>query len=216
VANNGLRGDPALVAAIEAHIAGHYGPDSTVWRHPISSQDGSPIHVRIVQPTSERPAITAITVGMSERAMVAGDRELSCELVLVFPPSWSFAREVDTWPLLALDQIAPFPHEYGTYLGPGHTIQNPYPWSPNGFTGALIADQVLTPSKAAELMAYDGREIHFLGVWFLYEDEMQLKLDDGVERLWDLCVDAGITEAVDPERPSVAAPHKRRGLFRRR
>jgi hypothetical protein len=31
---------------------------------------------------------------------------------------------------------------------------------------------------------------------------MQLKLDEGDERLWDLCVDAGISEAVDPERKS--------------
>jgi Suppressor of fused protein (SUFU) len=215
VADNGLRGDPALVAAIEAHIVEHYGSESTIWRHPISEQDGSPIHVRIVQPTAERPAITAITVGMSERPMVAGADELSCELVLVFPPTWSFEREIDTWPLLALDQIAHFPHEYGTYLGPGHTIQNPYPWSPNGFTGALIADQALTPSDAAELMTHGGREIHFLGVLFLYQDEMQLKLDEGDERLWDLCVDAGITEAVHPERPSAAPRRKRRGLFRR-
>ncbi len=172
--------------------------------------------MRIVRPTPERPAITAITVGMSERPMVAGDAQLSCELVLVFPPSWSFEREIDTWPLLALDQIAHFPHENGTYLGPGHTIQNPYPWSPNGFTGALIADQVMTPSEAAEVMTHDGRDIHFLGVWFLYEDEMQVKLDDGVDRLWDLCVDAGISEAVDPQRLSAARPGKRRGLFRRR
>ena len=214
--DHGLRGDPALGAAIEAHIAEHYGPESTVWRHPISEQEGSPIHVRIVQPTAERPAITAITVGMSERPMVAGDQELSCELVLVFPPSWSFEREIDTWPLLALDQIAHFPHEYNAFLGPGHTIQNPCPWSPNGFTGALIADQVLTPSESAEQMTDDGREIQFLGVWFLYQDELQLKLDEGVDRLWDLCVDAGITEAVHPERPSAAPPRKRRGPFRRR
>jgi hypothetical protein len=214
VGDNGLRGDPALVAAIESHIATHYGPESTVWRHPISEQEGSPIHLRIVQPTQERPAITAITVGMSERPMVAGEQELSCELVLVFPPSWTFDAEIDTWPLLALDQMAHFPHEYNTFLGPGHTIQNPFPWSPNGFTGALIGNQVLAPSEAAELMIHDGREIHFLGAWFLYQDEMQLKLDEGVGRLWDVCVDANISEAVHPERPS-AAP-RRRGLFRRK
>ena len=74
----------------------------------------------------------------------------------------------------------------------------------------------LAPSEAAETLTHAGREIHLLGVWFLYEDEMQLKLDEGVERLWDLCVDARITEAVHPERPSAVPPRKRRGLFRRR
>ena len=87
--------DPALAAAIEAHIAEHYGPEFD-------------------RPTDERPALTAITVGMSERPMVSGDRELSSELVIVMPPEWAFDEPAYWWPLLALDQIAHFPHEYGT------------------------------------------------------------------------------------------------------
>ncbi|MDA0180393.1 suppressor of fused domain protein [Solirubrobacter phytolaccae] len=215
--DHGLRGDPLHVAIIEAHIDKHYGPDSKVWRHPVSEREGSPLHLRIVEPTAERPAITAITVGMSERPMVTPDgEELSCELVLVFPPSWSFDTEIDTWPLMALDQLAHFPHEYSTVLGFGHTIQNPFPWSPSGLSGALIGDQVLAPSEEATSLEWEGRTIHFYGVWFLYEDELQVKLDHGVERLWDMCVDAGITEAVAADRPSFVPPRKRRGLFRRR
>jgi Suppressor of fused protein (SUFU) len=214
--SHGLVGDPALVAAVEAHIAEHYGTESTVWRHPISEEQGSPISLRLVRPTPDRPALTAITVGMSERAMGSGDAELSCELVIALPPDWSLEQEIDAWPLFALDQLAHFPHEYKTVLGFGHTIQNPYPWSPSGLTGALIGDQVLAPSEAATKLQYRGREIQFLGAWFLYPDEMQVKLDHGVERLWELCVDAGISEAVKPDRPSFVAPKRRRGFFRRR
>ncbi len=215
VADTGLRGDPALTAAIEAHIAEHYGPQSAVWRHPMPEQEGSPIHLRIVRPTAERPALAVITVGMSERPMRAGDRELSSELVIVLPPTWSFDEPSDTWPLLALDQLAHFPHEYGTLLGPGHTIQNPFPWSRSGLIGALFAEQCLAPSEAAELLVHEGRDIHFHAVYFLYEDEMQLKLEQGAEHLWDLLAEANVTEAVDPDRPSVAPRRRRRGLFRR-
>ena len=44
---------------------------------------------------------------------------------------------------------------------------------------------------------------------------MQFKLEHGVEELWDRLVDAGVTEEVDLQRPSVA-PRRRRGLFRRK
>lgn len=215
VADTGLRGDPQLTAAIEAHIAEHYGPESVVWHHPMAELDGSPIHLRIVQPTAERPALTVITVGMSERPMRAGDRELSSELVIVLPPEWRFEQPSDLWPLLALDQLANFPHEYDTLLGPGHTIQNPFPWSPTGLIGALFAEQCLAPSEAAETLVHEGRDIHFNAVYFLYEDEMQLKLDKGAEHLWDLLSDAHVTEAVNPDRPSVAPRRRRRGLIRR-
>lgn len=212
VADHGLRGDPALVVALEAHIAAHYGPDSAVWEHP---ERTSPIDIRIVQPTEQRPGITLITVGMSERPMVAGESELSSEFVAVLPPSWTFDDPADTWPLLALDLLANFPHEHATLFGPGHTIQNPFPWTRTGLIGTLVAPQCLASSEDAERLEYEGREINLNGAYFLYEDEMQFKLDNGVEALWDRLVDAGVTELVDLERASVA-PRRRRGLFRRR
>jgi hypothetical protein len=209
--DGGLRGDPELVAALEAHIAEHYGPEWTVWRHP---EADTPVSIRIVRPTEERPAITLITVGMSERPMVAGDRELSSELVVVLPPEWSFEDPCDTWPLLALDLLASFPHRYDTLFGPGHTIENPFPWTPSGLIGTLVADQCLAPAEGAEVLVHEGREIHLYGAYFLYADEMRFKLENGVGALWDRLVDARVTEAVDLERASVAP--RRRGLFRRK
>ena len=66
-------------------------------------------------------------------------------------------------------------------------------------------------------MTHDGRDIHFLGVWFLYEDEMQVKLDDGVEPAVGLvrrCRRSARRSI--RQRLSAAPPGKRRGLFRRR
>ena len=80
----------------------------------------------------------------------------------------------------------------------------------------MIADQALAPSKAAETLKFAGRDIHFYGVWFLYEDEMQLKVDEGVERLWDLLVDGGVARRSTVDRPSVARSRGRARPFGRR
>jgi hypothetical protein len=178
--------------------------------------EGSPISIRLIKPTPERPALTAITVGMSERPMVSEDEELSCELVVVLPPSWDFDEVAQTWPLLALELLAHFPHDHDAFIGLGHTIQNPFPWTQSGLCGAMVADQVLSPSEAAETLTFGERDIHFLGVWFLYEDEMKLKLEEGTERLWELLVESKVTEAVHPDRPSVVPARPKRSLFRRR
>lgn len=212
---HGLKGDPVLAGVIEAHIETHYGPESTIWRHPLSKEQGSPIFLRLVQPTEERPFLTAITVGMSERPMVFEDEEFSCELVMVLPPDWPLEPEIMTWPLMALDQLAHFPHEYKTFLGPGNTIQNPYPWSPCGLNGAIIGTQLLAPSDEATQLVHEGREIELLAPWLLYQDEMQLKFDHGPEHLLDACLEAGVCEAIMPDRPSFA-PKRRRRFFRRR
>ena len=52
-------------------------------------------------------------------------------------------------------------------------------------------------------------------VWPLHADEMQIKLDQGLDRLADLLDEAGIIEIVDPNRPSVAPARRRRGFFGR-
>jgi hypothetical protein len=80
----------------------------------------------------------------------------------------------------------------------------------------MIGEQVLAPSEAAETLTLDDRKIHFFGVWLLYEDELRFKIEHGTERLWDLLVDAGVSEAVDANRPSVAPPRRPRDLLRRR
>jgi hypothetical protein len=56
-----------------------------------------------------------------------------------------------------------------------------------------------------ETLQAGEREIHFLGVYPLHADEMQRKLDEGVEGLLDPFDQAEITELLDPSRPSALA-----------
>ncbi|MDA0166966.1 suppressor of fused domain protein [Solirubrobacter ginsenosidimutans] len=214
-----VSGDQALINAISDHIEHHFGPVPTVFHEIVSPHAHIDLHV--VVPTKERPAITVVTSGMSERPMANGKY---AELMLILPPSWptmddpAFQTDEGYWPYRLLKELARLPHEFGTSIGLGDTVPHGDPPSPYArntkLCGALIAPMVLPNEEGAEQIVHDGREIDLLAVWPLHKDEMQVKLDDGLDRLFDLLDEARITEILEPDRPSVV-PKRRRGLFRR-
>src|SRR3954452_1351691 len=211
-------GDAALVEAISSHIARHYNMPEAVLLHPEESSYVA-IDVHVVLPKPNRPVYVAVTSGMSERPMKDGR---SAELMLLLPPTWpapdtpEFHDERGYWPYRLLQDLARLPHEFDTVLWWGHTVPNddpPRPYAKGaGFTGALIAPPVIAPD-GFETLEHDGREITFFAVWPLYTDEMQVKLDDGLERLAELMDEARLLEIVEIGRPSVVP--RRRGLFGR-
>jgi hypothetical protein len=213
-------GDDALVAAISGHIARHYdAPDGVVLHTEDSAYVAIDIHV--VLPKPHRPVYVLVTSGMSERPMKNGR---SAELMLMLPPTWpapgtpEFEDERGHWPYRLLEDLARLPHEFDTVLWTSHTVPNgdpPRPYAKGaGFTCALIAPPVIAP-EGFETLEHDGREIELLAVWPLYSDEMQVKLDDGIDRLAELMDEAKLLEIVEVGRPSVVTS-RRRGLFRRR
>jgi hypothetical protein len=214
-------GDPELIAAVEAHVTDHFGAPDTVWHQVVSPYVHVDVHV--VAPTDERPVYTLVTSGMSERPMVADGEELYAELTLLLPPSWPHPDNPESrspeayWPYQLLQDLAELPHEYGTTLWMGHTVPNgdpPQPYAPDTeLCGALLAPPLIAPEGFSTLTVGE-REIQFLGVMALHADEMQLKLDKGLDRLVDLLAAADVTELLEPDRPSVVPPRRRR-LFRR-
>jgi hypothetical protein len=130
--------------------------------------------------------------------------------------SWRDERHY--WPARLLKFLGRLPHEYDTWLGTGHTVPNddpPEPYAPNTrLSGALVAPPLLPPNEFDVLVRPDG-PINFYGVIALHRDEMELKLKKGADALGELLDGAGVTELVNPERPSVVVP-RRRGLLRRR
>ena len=213
-------GDDGLIEAVSDHVLRYFGEIDQVFHEIVSPYVHVDLH--FVMPTKERPAITVVTSGMSQRAMPGGTY---CELMMLLPPSWptpgqpAFESDEGFWPFRLLKQLARLPHEYGTRLWTGHTVPNgdpPKPYARNTkFCGALIAPMVMDEHSAAERFEYDGHEVSLFAVWPLHADEMQVKLDEGLDRLADLLDEASITEALDPDRPSVVPPRRRRGLFRR-
>jgi hypothetical protein len=220
VSEGGLSdGDPALIAAVEAHLERHIGKPTSVYHELVSPHVHVDIH--IVSPTDERPVITLMTSGMAERPMADGSY---AELMLVLPPTWptpgtdGFSAPAGLWPYELLQELAWIPHAFDTTLGQGHTVPHgdpPEPYAPDtALCGALLARPLIQPEGFAELTAGD-REIQVLGVFPLHTEEMELKLAQGTDALYDLLDAARITEILDKDRPNAAPPKRRRGLFRR-
>jgi suppressor of fused protein SUFU len=208
-----VTGDEGLINAVGDHVTKHFGEFEVL--HEIVS---TYVHVDlyVVPPTDARPVYTVVTCGMSQRPMPGG---LYAELMLVLPPTWpkhddpEFEAEEAYWPFRLLKTLARLPHEYDTRLWGGDTVPNfdpPQPYAPDTkLCGALIGPMVIPDNDGAEVFDYDGREIRLFAVWPLYKEEMQVKLDDGLDRLLDLIDEARLLEIVKPNRPSVVP---RRGL----
>jgi hypothetical protein len=183
----------------------------------VMHQSASPwVHVdlHVVPPSEERPWYTIVTSGMSEKPMRAPSADLAhAELVMALPPDWpmereSLADERSWWPFRLLQTLAALPHQFETWLWLGHTVPNDDPPEPYAdgtrLCGALLAPPQTVPQEFTRLRVGD-RDVRFFGVFALHADEMQLKLDEGFEALLEPFAQAGVTELVDPSRPSALA-----------
>lgn len=206
-------GDPAVLAAVTAHVERHIGPVASVWQ-----QRQAPwvhVDVLVVRPTAARPLFTLVTAGMSERAMAAPDPELArAELTLALPADWPLSEDRGLWPLTLLQTLAELPHRFDTWVWAGHTVPNgdpPAPYAPDTeLCGAILAAPLLVPDAFDVLGA-----THFHSVLALYGDELELKLRRGADELFARLERAGASELLDLARPSVGGG-LRRTRFRSR
>jgi Suppressor of fused protein (SUFU) len=146
-------GDPGTIGAVEEHVARHIGAIDRVWHEVISDRVHLDVHV--VEPTPQRPFVTLVTTGMSDQPMaVPQDAGLPsyAELLICLPPDWprqqqDLADERNYWPIRWLKTLARLPHDYDTWLGPGHTVPNGDPAEPfadgTGFCAMLVARPLL-------------------------------------------------------------------------
>jgi hypothetical protein len=94
-----VAGDLGLINAVGDHIEKHFGEPERVLHEIISTYVHVDLHV--VMPTKDRPVITVVTSGMSERPM-QGD--VYAELMLMLPPTWptqgdpAFESDEGYWP----------------------------------------------------------------------------------------------------------------------
>jgi Suppressor of fused protein (SUFU) len=216
-------GDEELIEAVSDHVERHVGPIAQVFHELISPT----VHLDVlrVDPTDERPWYTLVTCGMSAKPMQAPEPELAhAELTLALPPDWPMEQEDwrderHYWPVRLLKFLGRVPHEYDTWLGNGHTIPNDDPPEPYArgtrLCGAIVATPLLAP-EAFRVLERPAGPTRFYGVVPLHAAEMEFKLDQGADALYDRLADAGVSELVDPSRASTVEAPRRRGLFRRR
>ena len=203
-------GDTDLIDAVSDHVTAHIGEIAFV-RHPLVSEYAH-IDIYVVEATDERPWHTLVTSGMSARPMTPPDDvgpECSyLELTMALPPEWPI-RDRDLrhhWPFQLLQFMGTLPHEYDSWMWLCHTMTNGPTAAPFAENTEMCGALLWYPEQAGpdfSSMPHGDHTVFFLGVYPLYQDEMDLKLAHGAEALTDRLEAAEVTELLDPTRPSV-------------
>lgn len=203
---------------ITEHFAARFGPVDQVYHEVVSEYVHIDVH--LIAPSADHPYRTLFTTGMSDLPMqVPEGQEDSryAELMLHLPADWPMSQQAWTddanyWPIRMLKFMARFPHEYGTWLCSGHTVPNGEQAEPLGEGTELGCVLLVLPlnmeDEAIGLRVNDDKVINFYQLFPLYREEMQLKLDKGMDALAERMEKVGIDGIIDPRRPNVA---KRKG-----
>lgn len=178
---------------IKNHIEAHMGPIEKVL-HELASDL---VHIDIfwVKPSEQRPYHTLITAGMSDMPMTVPANAIQyqyAELMMHLPKDWpmdqtSLADPSLFWPIKWLKLLARLPHEFSTFLAEGHTIPNGDPAEPFAENTKLccmcITQPVCVSAEFSTLSITENQTIYFWNVFPLYQEEMDEKLDQGMNQL---------------------------------
>jgi hypothetical protein len=195
------QGDIHLIEAVTRHVESHVGPIDFVLHE--SRSHLVHIDVHHVPPAEGRPFHTLVTSGMSQRAMSvppdAGETSYA-ELFALLPAQWNMSTP---WPVQLLRELARYPHEWETWLGCGHTVQNGTPADPYGvgvpFCATLLTHPVSLPMEVAQL-THSRRSIHLYQIVTLYREELRFALQHGTDALLARFAQYQVSDLVDPER----------------
>ena len=215
---------------IENHVGKHIGKIDRVLHEFVSLT----VHVDIliVRPTAQIPFLTLITSGMSDLAMTVPDHidtpeDYELAEVIAFLPDWwpekhpyfkdfsnSIEKPTGYCPIEWLKFYARMPHEFKTSLAWKHTSANGDPAAPicegTEMRGFVFLPPVILPEDAWRVRTKNGRFINLLTLIPIHEDEMNLALNTGTDKLIDTLIarDVGVDFSLD--RPSAL---KRKKLF---
>ena len=224
---------------IAHHIEQTIGVSPMIFHEIVS--EGIKLDLFIVPPTHQPPSeehplgtshFTVITAGLSAKpqAVPAEAREDISplqELMIALPGDWPGMNEDGTfdknvinedkhwWPFAFLKMVARMPAEYETFLAPGVTIPNGEeadPFADNTKFGCMMAFLPMLSPAAAQLQIDDRTRIDFYALWPIYKEEMQLKLDKGLEPLLKKMMEAEVSELIALDRPNLC---KKKGWFGR-
>lgn len=214
-------GDADQIERISEHIEKYLGDPGMVFHELVS--DLVHIDVHQVPPRPDRNFYTLITSGMSERPMTTPEEAAEfqfAELLLCLPPDWKLTQEAfederNYWPIRLLKTLARLPHEYDTWLSFGHTIPNGDPAEPYAsdtkLCCALLAPPCLADEQFFKLQLSAEKTIYFWAVVPLYQEEVDFKLKEGADPLFERFDQHSVTELLDVKRKNVVK--KRFGLF---
>ena len=201
------------------------GPDSPLVEHvtrTIGAVEGvwaqivpGPVRtdVIVVGAGEGRPYRMLVSMGMSSAAVPGTDGRSRTELVLALPADWPTEMDdASHWPFALLQNVAAYPHAMGVTVEPWETLAFAAPPEPLGAGTDLVACLVVPPrllsAEAVQFDAGDGVAVSLLALVPIHEAELTLARREGPHALAELLDAAGVTELLDPKRPSVVADHR--------
>lgn len=201
---------------IDDHFSQIYPNRKTTVFHEVVS-DTVHIDLNIMEPSKEDPYYVVYTTGMSALPMHLPkelEKDFShlkyAELQLRLPEEWlvgdeAFRDEDNYWPFRLLKVLARFPHKFNSYLAYGHTIPNSDEYiayaDSTKMNGVMLV--LFDKDEICTLKTKDDKIIILYSLIPLYKEEMEYKLEEGVDalitKLEELCFDL---QLVIPNRPS--------------
>jgi len=202
---------PNMPSALDNHIDQFFDfDDVVVWKD--KRNDELRIDIYHVKPSENRDFHLLITSGMSRSPMNvpenAGDFKYG-ELLAILPADWDLSQEGlkdsnNYWPVLWLKNLARIPQQFNSWLCYGHSIPNGDPSKPiadTEFQGVVIMDSTTLPEDFLEVKV-GSDTLYLYTVIPVYAEEMEYKIEQGIDALSQKMDEAGIPDWIIPFRPS--------------
>ena len=194
------------------HIQFYIGTIESKIREPFENIKPE-VSVLHIGPSAAKPFNTLITQGMSDQEMevpvVYEYASKRIELMISLPAYWrldadSLEQEEWAWPVDMLHKASLYPFVKNTHFEVGHTIDTGNPDDFAGFSCAIVTLSNETPEEF-DKVEINGRNISFLCLYTLYEEELKLKLAEGAQQLRQLIHEKGEnTTIIKPGRENYA------------
>ena len=200
------------VDEIEAHVLKYLGEISYVYHEIVS--DLIHIDILVVKPNEKTlNNWVLVTLGMSDLPMNSPEDCADykyAELICVLPGNWKipqkFTGEVNkfTWPVINMQHLARIVHTENTWFSYGHIIQNsdpPEPFASNvKFCATLFCPPIILNEEFITLKINDAKVINFYATIPLFKEELEYKMENGIDALLDKFNENGISEIIDGRR----------------
>jgi len=208
-----LRGAPKGAAnhldAIARHADAVLGP-SKQHLHERYSPDP---HIDLIHyaPTAHRDFHYLLTSGMSGHPMTNDGIAISdplMELTLALPAHWDISAEgfkdpKTFQPVKLLKQLARYPFTNKTYFEKYRTVTIGDRPLLSPMQAVMLMPPVLVPEFREPLNLPNGTHIQFMALYLIHQDELDLKLEGQLEKLFERFGETEMTELYDLARPSV-------------
>lgn len=208
------------VECLEEHLTNFFSNEETSVFHEVVSFDFH-LDVYFIKPKG-RAYNMLLTSGMSTFEMTVGNtipdrsRYRFAELMVLLPKEMKFdlvptRDEGHGWIISMLKETARFPHHYDTFVTTGHTLQATEDLQPYGrqteYVGCAVLPSVTFDDDFTKVDC-NGNTINIYGLFPLYKNELEFKLQNGYSGLVELLQKANPKEIIDVNRKNMIKSKK--------